>query len=287
MSERTVVAWDGTQPADAALAWAIGRERDRHGTIDLVHIVDDSTVASDYLASEAMLARSHDRVDAEATRILDREPNITLNTHIRRGDPFDELLEFAQPGTVLVVGTSRRHGLHMRYGWSLGARLATEAHGPVVIVPESTQDRELSGIFVGIDGTHTGNLALDFAAREASREGETLSIVHAWTEPLAWQQGAVPDDDLVESLEVAHRAVLDQTVGILKASHPSVNFTVHLLREDPALALMRIAASAKLLVVGTRQRHGLARAWMGSVSHAVIIDIVCPTAVIAPEEEHE
>ncbi len=254
------------------------------GTVDLVHIVDDSTVGSDYLATEAMLAQAHDRVDAEAMRVLREEPNVTLNTHIRRGDPYDELVELTRPGTVVVVGTSPRHGVHLRYGWSLGARLAAGAHGPVVVVPEDTKRRERSGVFVGVDGTHTGNLALDFAAREASQQGETLHIVHAWTEPLAWHEGAVPDEDLVESLEVAHQSVLDQTVAILQASHPSVNFATHLLRQDPALALLQIAESAAELVVGTRQRHGLARAWMGSVSHAVILDIACPTAVIAPEE---
>ena len=284
MSERTVVAWDGSGPSKVALEWAIGRERSRHGTVDLVHIVDDSKVSSDYLATEAILAQAHNRVDTQALLVLREEPNVRLNTHIRRGDPYDELVELTRHDTLLIVGTSQRHGVHLRYGWSLGARLAAGAHGPVVIVPEGTAARERSGVFVGVDGTHTGNLALDFAAREASRQGETLHIVHAWTEPLAWHEGAVPDDDLVESLEIAHQSVLDETVTLLRASHPSLNFTPHLLRQDPALALLQLAESAALLVVGTRQRHGLTRAWMGSVSHAVILDIVCPTAVIAPEE---
>ncbi|HEY2557788.1 MAG TPA: universal stress protein, partial [Diaminobutyricibacter sp.] len=116
MNERTVLAWDGTEPATAALEWAITRERDRHGTIDLVHIVDDTKVSSDYLAGEAILAAAHERVDAEAARILDRSPNLTINTHIRQGDPFDELVAFTSPEALLVVGTGQRHGLHMRYG---------------------------------------------------------------------------------------------------------------------------------------------------------------------------
>jgi nucleotide-binding universal stress UspA family protein len=285
MSEHTVLAWDGTEPGSAALDWAIEREFGRNGTVDLVHIVDDTTVASDYLATEALLARAHDRIDAEALRIHHRAPHLTLNTHILRGDPYDELLKFTRPDAVLVVGTGRRRGLRSRYGWSLGARLAAGAHGPVVVVPVDASDRERSGVYVGIDGTHTGDLALGFAAREAERRGETLHVVHAWMEPLRWQQGAVLDEDLVDSLEAAHRSVLGQALMIVEKSHPSVAFSAHLVREDPALALLDLAESATLLVVGSRQRHGLSRAWMGSVSHTVILEIVGPTAVIAPEEE--
>jgi nucleotide-binding universal stress UspA family protein len=99
-------------------------------------------------------------------------------------------------------------------------------------------------------------------------------------EPLAWQQGVVLDDDLVGSLESAHEDVLDQSLEIMAATHPSVPVQAHLLREDPAIALLRLADSAALLVVGTRQRRGLKRMWLGSVSHAVVLDIVSPTAII-------
>ena len=283
--ERTVVAWDGTEPAIAALRWAVDREFDRNGTIDLVHVVDDTKVSSDYLATERMLARAHERTDAEVLRLHHRAPELALNTHILRGDPYDELLTFTGPDAVLVVGTGLREGLRTRYGWSLGARLAAAAHGPVVIVPVDTMSTQRSGVCVGIDGTHTGVLALEFAAREASRRGETLHIVHAWMEPLVWQQGGVPDDRLVESLEAAHRDVLDQALEIITASHPSVTVKAHLVRDDPALALLRLSESAALLVVGTRQRRGLSRMWLGSVSHTVIIDIVSPTAIVSPEEQ--
>lgn len=286
MSERTVVAWDGTEPSIAALDWAVEREFDRNGTVDLVHVVDDTKVSSDYLATERMLADAHVHVDEEALRIHHRAPNMTLNTHILRGDPFDELLKFTRPDAVLVVGTGQRRGLHTKYGWSLGARLASAARGPVVVVPVAGGGGERSGVFVGIDGTNTGNLALAFAAREASRHGEPLHIVHAWMEPLAWTQGGVPNADLIDSLEAAHRDVLDHALEVIAKTHPSLNVTGHLMREDPALALLGLAESATLLVVGTRQRRGLSRVWMGSVSHTLILDIVCPTAVIAPEE-HE
>ena len=284
--ERTVVAWDETEPAIAALRWAIEREFDRNGTIDLVHVVDDATVSSDYLATERMLARAHERVEAEVLSLHHRAPELTLNTHILSGDPYDELLTFTRPDAVLVVGTGLREGLRTRYGWSLGARLAAAAHGPVVIIPVDTMSTQRSGVCVGIDGTRTGDLALEFAAREASRRGETLHIVHAWMEPLVWQQGGggVPDDKLVESLEAAHRDVLDQALDTITASHPSVTVEAHLVRDDPALALLRLSESAALLVVGTRQRRGLSRMWLGSVSHTVIIDIVSPTAIVSLEE---
>jgi nucleotide-binding universal stress UspA family protein len=287
MSERTVVAWDGAEPAVAALHWAIDREFDRNGAIDLVHVVDDTTVSSDYLATERMLARAHEKVDAEAMRIHHRAPKMVLTTHILRGDPYEVLRTFTAPDALVVVGTGLREGFRTKYGWSLGARLAAAAQGPIVIVPADTVSEGRSGVVVGIDGTHVGDLALRFAAREASRRGETLHVVHAWMEPLAWQQGVVPNDDLIDSLERAHQDVLDKALEIIATEHPSVTVAAHLLREDPAIALLRLAGPAALLVVGTRQRRGLSRMWLGSVSHTVILDIVSPTAIISPEEEEK
>lgn len=111
------------------------------------------------------------------------------HAQVRWGDPLDELVEFTRSDTVVVVGTSRRHGVGLHFRRPLGARLAARAHGPVIVVPVGTNSVERAGVYVGIAGSEGGNLALDFAAREASLRGETLHIVHAWTEQSARRKG--------------------------------------------------------------------------------------------------
>jgi nucleotide-binding universal stress UspA family protein len=40
---------------------------------------------------------------------------------------------------------------------------------------------------------------------------------------------------------------------------------------------------AFMLVVGSRRLTGWKRAWLGSVSHGLLLDLAAPTAVVGPE----
>lgn len=87
MNGRTVAAWDGSEPAKAALEWALSRERDRDGTVVLVYVVGDSKVVLDCLPTEPRLAKARQLVEAEAIRMHRKDPDVMLNTQVRWGDP--------------------------------------------------------------------------------------------------------------------------------------------------------------------------------------------------------
>jgi nucleotide-binding universal stress UspA family protein len=48
---------------------------------------------------------------------------------------------------------------------------------------------------------------------------------------------------------------------------------------EPAGALVRAAAEAQLLVVGSRGRGGFKRLLLGSTAHAVLTHIPCPIVI--------
>ncbi|MFF1635300.1 universal stress protein [Leifsonia sp. NPDC058248] len=286
MTEKTVVGWDGSAKADVALDWAVDRERARHGALDVIVVVDEGLFIGDDDAFERAFDVQERKLEGAIARVRGQAPDVEIRSAILRGDPTDLLAAQTGPGTLLVVGTRRRTGPRARFGWSLGARLAAASAGPVAIVPElGTDEPRRVGVVVGIDGSHVGDRALDFAAREASRRGEPLTIVHAWLEPLAWQPEAMPDDDFVESIQAARREMLDDRVRRTAEHHVGITIESVLVRGEPVIALRDASGAASALVVGSRRLGNWKRAWLGSVSHGVILDMVSPVIVIGPETE--
>src|SRR5438477_12434494 len=123
-------------------------------------------------------------------------------------------------------------------------------------------------IVVGTDGSESATRGLEEAIRLASALGCHLHVVSAY-EPLrgARIEGApegaakvwapLPDEKVETILSEAAAAV----------STRGVNVRTHALEEDPADALLKVAADvgAQLIVVGSKGMHGTARLALGNV----------------------
>ena len=135
------------------------------------------------------------------------------------------------------------------------------------------------GVVVGVDGSPDSVAAVALAAIEADRIGEALYVVHAWTEPAIF----APADAVVVELTAAAReeeaVVLGESIAGLAEQYPDLVVHPHLVHDQPATALLDAAAHARLLVVGSRGRHGLTRVLLGSVSHTVVLHAECPVMV--------
>ncbi|GAA1448888.1 universal stress protein [Leifsonia poae] len=288
MTERTVVCWNGSPAADAALSWGSAREALHGGTVTVIDVVDAGTYLGDDDAFDRAFEAQEVELEGAIRRVRTTWPNVDVRSAVVKGDPVELLFAETGPNVLVIVGTKRRTAPRARYGWSFGARLAAGASGPVAIVPQSVPDEPpRTGIVVGVDGTPVGDRALDFAAREASLRGEQLTIVHAWQEPLAWYPTAKPDDDFLEAMRRARRELLDDRVQSISAHYASLTVESMLVHGEPVIALRDAARSASALVVGSRRLGDWKRAWLGSVSHGMILELVSPTIVVGPEEDHD
>ncbi|MEX3100966.1 universal stress protein [Streptomyces sp. ST1015] len=124
-------------------------------------------------------------------------------------------------------------------------------------------------VVVGVDGSEASLRAVEWAADEAALRGAPLHLVHAST----WRQDAEDgwrrDCRLLESAaHRAHRRVSD------------VRISTEVAAEDPEHALLRAARDATALVLGNRDRTGLAGLLRGSVSAAVAARAECPVIVV-------
>ena len=274
---KMVVAWDGTEPARAALTWSLARAAG--GDLTLLRVLDRTVSSADYFTLESTTARAREVLADDAERVSAKYPALTVHSELRSGDPISELRALSGTDTLVVVGTHRRRGSTLRYEWSLGARLAGSANGPVAIIPES-DNKPHSGIVVGVDGSAASNAAVEFAAAEAERSGEALLAIHAWQEPLVWRDTTEPDARFLDTLEREHRRILDESLRTVAARYPMVRIRPSLVRGPAQSVLLDAARGAALIVVGDHGFKGLSKLLLGSVSHSIVLNIQSPMVVI-------
>ncbi|PTL71520.1 hypothetical protein C1I63_00690 [Rathayibacter caricis DSM 15933] len=278
---RTVVAWGGDAPSRSAVEWALIRETS--GSVEVVMIADESASVPDSIAAAEAVALD----DRELSRMLEQvsaaAPDVALHGRVVRGFVLHTLAALTRPDTLLVVGTEDREGPRLRFGLSVGAHLPALAHGPFAIVPQ-TLDPALTGVAVGVDGSAASNAAIVVAAAEAARRGQTLHLVHAWTEPALYDSTFLLDGEFIRSLEADHRSILDAAERVARASGFDVRIETHLVGGDPAHALAHLSPKAATIVIGTRGLSGWRRLVLGSVSRDLILNLDTPLIVVGPPD---
>lgn len=119
-------------------------------------------------------------------------------------------------------------------------------------------------VLVGVDGSHSSDLAVDWAADEAARHGWGLALVHAHSIqepygdsiPLGSPAGTLP-----EFLEDARARSVER--------HPGLAVTAEVAVGAPSAALIGRSKDAVMTVVGARGHSFAARLAIGSVGRHV------------------
>ena len=145
----------------------------------------------------------------------------------------------------------------------------------------------MSGIVVGVDGSHNARYALKWAVKEAALRHEPLTVV-AVNEVAAsfWTHHPVTvpaDEALLEKARQHATDLVNDAVSELGDSGP-VSVTVHAVNGFAADELVEASRNADLLVVGARggaQIGGLAsHTPLGSISNKVLHRSPCPVVVV-------
>jgi nucleotide-binding universal stress UspA family protein len=130
-------------------------------------------------------------------------------------------------------------------------------------------------IIVGIDGSVRSHQALDWAVREAGIRNAPLTVL-----PVQQAVAYLGDDDPTER---ARKAALAETEEVLDQvaddSHPT-SVAVQAVLGAPAEELLRAAADADLIVVGSCGAGTSKKFLLGSVSSYPVHHVHCPVVVI-------
>lgn len=285
-----VVGVDGSEPAAAALDWAVRQAGLEGRTLTVVHACGIPGAMQDFediVANERGLksvGRSIAREAVADARLED--PTLGVESVVTMGHPETVLLEASETADMLVVGARGRGTVASALLGSVSAALARASHCPLVIVRtfDETPDEDDRPVVVGVDGTPVSGAAVEFAFRMASLRGTPLTLLHA-TWDLRERATSVIDlrsyREKVNFSEEEERLVAETVAGLCE-KYPDVTVTETYRRGDPVRQLVDASRNAVLVVVGTRGRRLLATTLLGSVSRGVAERAYCPVAVVRP-----
>lgn len=266
---------DSAQSQEAVI-WAARRAEKAGLPLVILHVVDDRWVADPYPWFGVLEEAGDQLLKTAAGRIRGAFP-IPVTTRLLNGSIGGELAKYSGKASMLVVGSGSGH-----LGGSLADRalqVAASAKVPVAVI--GAQDLAgRTGVVVGVDGSREATQAVAFAAAEADREGDELTVLYDVRTPDPVIDAGLTPVSLADMISEEERVVLSETVAGLEEDYPDLKVRQVLETErNPAEALVHAAAEARMLVVGSRGKGGFKRLLLGSTAHGVLKHMPCPTVI--------
>ncbi|HEX6343261.1 universal stress protein [Umezawaea sp.] len=282
-----VVGVDGSESALDAVRWAAAECARHRVPLRLVHgyVLPvggyPEIVLTSYGVRESMAALARGWLEAGVAAARSTAPDVDVETDSVLDGVVPTLIRESKRARMVVLGS---RGLGAFTGMLLGSTaVALAAHGkcPVVVVRGAAT--EGGPVVVGVDGTPASEAAIAFAFEAASTREAPLTAVLSWTDvrvDSAFTEARITID--WSQVEEEEERLLAQRLAGWQEKYPDVRVERLVLRDRPVHALLRLAETAQLLVVGSRGRGGFTGMLLGSTSQALVHHSHCPVAVVRP-----
>jgi nucleotide-binding universal stress UspA family protein len=193
-----------------------------------------------------------------------------------------EIADASQIADLLIVGSNPVSSPAAGLRSTLALRLAPRTDCPLIVVP-SNWDARPGAIVVGVDDDGSSDIAVDFAAREATRSGRELVLVHAWQPAPPFSAIGRHRETEFPAPRQLHQDCLDAAVARVRPVANRVRINVILQFGRASAALVLSASDASLLVVGTHRYGIIADAFLGGTSRKLLASAACPIAIVGSD----
>lgn len=271
-----------------ALEWAADEAVATSRPLHVIHVISGVNPTAVDLDGPVDLV-----TEAAVTEIADARPTLRVTAHIDTGSAAAALVAASRTAETVVVGATADSLLEAVLLGSVALQVAAHSLCPVVVVHDrgaeiatteavsETSVQEPGRVVVGLDASERSERALAFAFEQASRRGVGLTGVACW----AWEDsgGYLPGPlaaGVWEEAREQERRLVSELLAGWGEKYPDVDVRTHLARARVVPTLLKMAAGASLLVVGTRGRGGFDGLLLGSVSQRVLERASCPVAVV-------
>ena len=274
MTEHIIVAVDGDTSHRAPIRWALDRATRTGASVELLFVIG-RTWGDPEAAPQPKLIEAADRILTACREFAQRQaPGVRIRAGWAYGRIAASVMEASSRGDIVVLGIERRHGIEATFVGSLAVRIAGSSPSTVVAVPYEWADNG-SGVVVGIDGTPSAEIALDFGAHEALLHHDALTLVAGGYTANPLLTGLVPE----RTVDHRRERALETANAAVRSMQPAPTVSTREIEAAPAAALIRAARGSRLLVVGSRPRGTAERTLMGSVAHDVLLNLETPVAI--------
>lgn len=279
MNKPIVVGINGSARSEAALAWALRRASRSKLPVITVYAVDDRWMSPDFQYQDLVRDAGIKLLQKVQAGARAQAPGVDVEIQLRHGSAGAALREASKEASMLVVGAHDRHWLDGGPLTDRALQIVSASDSPVAVVPP-TPDTGRHGVVVGVDGSEESLQAVSFAAAEADRGGDELTVVLAVYGPARWVENELPGSGLAGTIIEEDRVVLAESVAGLGDKYPDLVIHQRLETDtEPAQALVDAAREARLLVIGSRGRGAFSRLVLGSTAHGILLHAPCPTIV--------
>jgi nucleotide-binding universal stress UspA family protein len=287
MTGTLTVGVDESEGAGDALRWAVDESSIRHASVVAIlawgwidqHTDPVAEFNPDYSATDADTALEH-----VIARSVPRGVSPTIERRVVCDLPARALLDAAADSDMLVVGARGLGGFRGLLVGSVSQHCVHHATVPTVVVRNPRAEPGAAGVVVGIDGSTGAQRALSWAAEAARLRSTRLIVVHGYDLPLI---GAYPrftptyDEGL---LSRSASQLLDNAIDSIDTNGLDIAPVVS--SDGAARSILRCAADADLVVVGSRGLGAAQRWLLGSVATQVLHHAPGPIAVIPAATEN-
>ncbi len=277
---RVVAAFDGSAPSRIALSAAIDEAARRDVPLLLVTAIDVTQALPVAGTQHETSART---ACQEGVRIAAAKLGTDgVDATVQIGDPSAVLLRTIRAGDLAVCGTHGHRPVARMLLGSTSTTLAMHAPCPVMVVKAGQHPAEDAFVLVGVDGSAASRRAIRMAAEEAELRGvhlRALMAITPYVDALGFVSG--PDEQEVQEAE----ATLSECLAGLADDHPDLVVRADVVQTHAVEALMRRAASARLVVVGHRGRGVVKSLVLGSVSRELLQRSPCTVLVVRPDPQ--
>jgi nucleotide-binding universal stress UspA family protein len=302
MTRTITVGLDGSPESLAAADWAAHEARLRDLPLRLVNAWEWQPPAYAPATGLAVPVPPSDLQRATAQRLLDEawvrvtrdRPGLRIDADTISGLTVPALLKASEDAELLVLGS---RGLGKVAGFLVGSvslAVVASCERPVVLVrsvergvrepvPQSPAAvLPAAGhrdVVLGLDLHEPSGAVLDFAFDAASRRAARLRVVHGWTPPPYYYDGALmpePNDETVTQV----RRELTDVLRPWQEKHPAVQVDAQATIGGAGRHLVDASRDAALVVVGRRVRRSALGAHIGPVVQALLHHAAAPVAVV-------
>lgn len=138
------------------------------------------------------------------------------------------------------------------------------------------------GIVVGVDGSPSSLLALQWAARLVPTVASSITAVAAWQVPFTYYEFPISGWDPKSVAQTILSTALNEAFD----GEPPPFITAETRQGPAAGVLIDESRNAEMLIVGSRGHGGFVGLLLGSVSSAVAEHAACPVLIAHGQDKH-
>jgi nucleotide-binding universal stress UspA family protein len=282
-STRVIVGVDGSPHSRQAVRWAAAETARRGGTLNVIHAFHThwATTAFGPDRGDQIAATDAQKVVNQAVEDarLD-ESGIDVSGATVHGGAAKAILDAAEPGDLIVVGSRGHSQLAAALTGSTCQQVATHA-GTSVVVVRGRQNPGDGPVVVGFDGSPPGSSVLEAAFEAANDRSSGLAVIHAFRHTMpAWPASAPPPETY--NPRTTRDALIDELTRVtrpLADKYPGVAVQLSVVDGDPAQVLVDASHRGQLVVVGSRGHGGFTGLLLGSVGLHLMHHAHCPVLI--------